>query len=267
MSATRVITSSVLVPVLFAVVWFLPPVYFTWLAIVAAAIGQHELYVMARSRGIRPLNVTGIVIGAVVVFEMGHPFRFMGGGAFFWLVLGVLLVLAVRLFSRGPVEGALEDMSVTFLGIGYVALLFGFQTALLTGLPGKRWLVFLYLVIWASDIGAYYVGTAYGKHRLYEKISPKKSIEGLLGGVGASMIVALLCKFWFLRSVGAGEALLLGGGLALVGTVGDLAESLLKRSVGVKDSGTIFPGHGGMLDRLDSLMFAAPALFYYLRMR
>jgi phosphatidate cytidylyltransferase len=265
MSATRVITSSVLVPVLFAVVWFLPPVYFTWLAIAAAAVGQRELYVMARGRGIRPLDVIGIIIGAAVVFQMGHPYRFLSGAPVPWLVLGVLSVLTVRLFSPHPVEGALEDVAVTFLGIGYVALLFGFQAALLTGLPGKRWLVFLYVVIWASDIGAYYVGTAFGRHRLYEKISPKKSVEGLVGGVAASMIVALLCKFWLLRSIGAGEAMLLGGGLAVVGTVGDLAESLIKRSVGVKDSGTIFPGHGGMLDRLDSLMFAAPVLFYYLR--
>lgn len=267
MSATRVLTSSLLVPLLLAVVWFLPPVCFALLAAVAAAIGQQELYAMARQRGTAPLSLTGIVLGAAVVMSMAYPLHALSGGALPWVVLGVLAVLTVRLFSSRPVEGALEDVAMTLFGVFYVALLFGYQVAILAGGPGKRWLLFLYFVIWASDIGAYYVGTAYGRRRLYEKISPKKSIEGLLGGAAASMAVALLCKFWLVGSLGWLEALLVGCALALVGTVGDLAESLLKRSIGVKDSGAIIPGHGGILDRLDSLMFAAPALYYYLGLR
>jgi phosphatidate cytidylyltransferase len=150
-----------------------------------------------------------------------------------------------------------------------VALLFAFQVAIHSGAgpAGKKWLVFLYLVIWASDTGAYYVGTAFGKHRLYEKISPKKSVEGLLGGVLASVLVAVLCKLWLVPSLGIIEAAVLGAVLALAGTAGDLSESLIKRSAGVKDSGTIIPGHGGILDRMDSMLFAAPVLFFYLRMR
>ncbi len=267
MNTTRIITSSVLIPVLLLVVWFLPPLYFAVLAVAAAAIGQHELYVMARQRGTSPLSVTGIALGAAVVLSMARPLHATVGGPLLWVGLSVLVVLSVRLFSSRPVEGAIEDAAVTLFGVCYVALLFGYQAALLAGAGGKRWLLFLYFVIWASDIGAYYIGTALGKHRLYEKISPKKSIEGLLGGVAASMIVELLCRFWIVESLDVIEAILLGVGLALAGTVGDLAESLIKRSVGVKDSGTIMPGHGGMLDRLDSLMFAAPALYYYLRMR
>jgi phosphatidate cytidylyltransferase len=267
MSTTRVITSSVLVPVLFVVVWFLPPMYFTGLAVIAAAIGQYELSVMARPRGTAQLTVAGMVLGAAIIMNMARPLHAVTGGALQWITLSVLLVLTARLFSPRPVEGALEDVAVTLFGVFYVALLFGYQAAINAGIAGKRWLVFLYFVIWASDIGAYYVGTSFGKHRLYEKISPKKSIEGLLGGTAASMVVALLCKFWLVTSLGWFEALLLGFGLALVGTVGDLVESLLKRSAGVKDSGTVVPGHGGILDRLDSLMFAAPALYYYLKMR
>ncbi len=268
MSATRVITSSVLVPVVFIVVWFLPPTFFAVLAVVAAAIGQQELYAMARQRGATPMSVTGIVLGAAVILSMARPLQTMiGNGPLPWIVFGILVVLSVRLFSSRPVEGALDDIAVTLFGVCYVALLLGYQVAILAGIPGKRWLLFLYLAIWASDIGAYYVGTAYGRHRLYEKISPKKSIEGLLGGTVASMVVALPCKFWLVPSLGWFEALLVGLGLALVGTVGDLAESLIKRSFGVKDSGTVIPGHGGILDRLDSLMFAAPVLYYYLRLR
>jgi phosphatidate cytidylyltransferase len=139
--------------------------------------------------------------------------------------------------------------------------------AIHAGPAGKKWLVFLYLVIWASDTGAYYVGTAFGKRRLYEKISPKKSIEGLAGGMAASVVVALLCKWLLVPSAGLIEAAVLGAALAAVGTVGDLVESLIKRSAGVKDSGNLIPGHGGILDRMDSMLFAAPVLFYYLRMR
>ena len=267
MSTTRVITSVVLVPALLLAVWFLPPAYFAWVAVLAAAIGQHELYAMARVRGIAPLPVTGIALGAALIMSMARAYHPVSGGPFQLVMVSVLLVLTVRLFARRPVEGAFEDIAATLLGVFYVALLFGYQVSIHAGFGGKRWLLFLYFVIWASDIGAYYVGTAYGKHRLYEKISPKKSVEGLLGGAAASMVVALICKFWFVSSLHWFEALLVGLGLAIVGTVGDLAESLLKRSVGVKDSGTIIPGHGGILDRLDSIMFAAPALFYYLRMR
>jgi len=128
-------------------------------------------------------------------------------------------------------------------------------------------LVFLYLVIWASDTGAFYIGTAFGRRRLYAKISPKKSIEGLAGGMLAASVIAMLCKVWLVPSAGFFEAAALGAFLAAFGTVGDLVESLIKRSAGVKDSGTLIPGHGGILDRMDSMLFAAPVLFYYLRMR
>jgi phosphatidate cytidylyltransferase len=146
-------------------------------------------------------------------------------------------------------------------------MLFGFQAALRAGDHGKQWIVFLYLVIWASDTGAYYIGSSLGKHKLYPKISPKKSVEGLIGGMLAAAGVALLCRAWFLPAVGVLEAAVLGLVLAVAGTLGDLVESLFKRSVGVKDSGNLIPGHGGILDRMDSMLFAAPVLYYYLGMR
>jgi phosphatidate cytidylyltransferase len=270
MSATRVVTSAVLVPLVFVVVWYLPAGWFMALAVLAAAIGQRELYAMARSRGAQPLEVTGIVCGALVIIAgfagmgtLGFP-RIGTGGA---ITVCVLTVLIARLFARRAVEGAFEDIASTLLGIIYVALLFGHQVGIHRWQQGKYWLLFLYLVIWTSDTGAFYVGTALGRHRLYEKISPKKSIEGLIGGTVASVITAFLCKLWLLKTLSTVEALLLGAVLALVGTVGDLSESLLKRSAGVKDSGGLIPGHGGILDRMDSMLFAAPVLFYYLRMR
>ncbi len=267
MSTTRVLSSLALAPLLFVVVWLLPPAYFTGLVVFAAAIGQYELYSMAKARGITPLTAAGITLGVIVIINFYRPLYPYVGGPLFWTTLCVLAVMVARLFSRRTVEGAFEDIAVTVLGIFYVALLFGFPVAILAGQAGKKWLVFLFLVIWASDTGAYYVGTAFGKHRLYEKISPKKSIEGLVGGIAASVVVAMLCRLWLVLSAGLLEAAVLGAALAAVGTMGDLVESLIKRSVGVKDSGTLIPGHGGILDRMDSMLFAAPVLFYYLRMR
>ena len=177
------------------------------------------------------------------------------------------MAMITRLFSSRPVDGAIEDVAITFLGVFYVAMLFAFQVAIRTGDNGRQWLVFLYFIIWASDIGAYSIGIPFGKHRLYEKVSPKKSIEGLLGALAASAAMALLCRVWFIPQIGIGEAIAIALLLAVVGTIGDLVESLFKRAAGVKDSGDFIPGHGGILDRMDSMLFAAPVLYYYLRMR
>jgi phosphatidate cytidylyltransferase len=182
------------------------------------------------------------------------------------IAASTILVLVARLLSPRPVDGAIEDIASTLLGIFYVAMLFAFQVAIRTGLHGKQWLVFLYFVIWASDIGAYSIGIPFGKHRLYEKISPKKSIEGLIGALAAAAGMALLCSSWFMPPVSGGEAIALGLVLASIGTVGDLTESLFKRAAGVKDSGGII-GHGRILDRMDSMLFAAPVLYFYLGMK
>jgi phosphatidate cytidylyltransferase len=261
----RVISGLLFLPIFYLVIWRLSPPYFTALVLVAVAAGQYEFYRMVRTRGINPNAVLGSVIGALVVLESYHPLLF--GMGKIYLAAGLLVIMIVRLFSPRPVGGAVEDISATFTGIFYVAMLFSFQIAIRTGTNGRQWLVFLYFVIWASDIGAYSIGIPFGKHRLYEKISPKKSIEGLIGALAASGGMALLCRLWFMPPLGPWEAVMLGLVLAGVGTLGDLTESLLKRAAGVKDSGNVIPGHGGILDRMDSMMFAAPVLYYYLGMR
>jgi phosphatidate cytidylyltransferase len=221
---------------------------------------------MARARGYRPSTPLGILLGALLVLQFHSPLA-PALGQFFPVAACVLLILIARLFSPKPVDGAIEDVASTVLGVFYVALLFAFQVAVRAGADGKQWLVFLYFIIWASDIGAYSIGIPFGKHRLYEKVSPKKSIEGLVGALAASAGMALLCRVWFLPPVGIGEVIAIALALAVVGTIGDLVESLFKRAAGVKDSGSLIPGHGGILDRMDSMLFAAPVLYYYLRMR
>ena len=262
----RVISGLLFLPIFYLVTWVLPPVYFTALVMAAAAVGQYEFYRMAQARGSRPLRAPGIALGALMVLEFYHPLV-PELGTFLPVAAGALLIMLARLFSARPVDGAIEDVSFTFFGVFYVAMLFAYQVGVRTGEDGKQWLVFLYFIIWASDIGAYSIGIPFGKHRLYEKISPKKSVEGFLGALAAASAVALLCRAWFLPAIGAGEVVLVALMLAIVGVIGDLVESLFKRAAGVKDSGTIIPGHGGILDRMDSMLFAAPVLYYYLRMR
>ena len=262
----RVITGLLFLPVFYLFAWKLPPVYFTALVMVAAAVGQYEFYGMARARGARPLRILGLACGSVIILEFYRPL-FPGLGPFFIVTVAVLSIMVARLFSRHPVDGAVEDVATTCLGVFYAALLFAYLVAIRTGVDGKEWLVFLFFIIWASDIGAYSIGIPFGRHRLYEKISPKKSIEGLAGALAASAGMALICRIWFMPTVGMGEAVGIALLLALVGTVGDLAESMFKRAAGIKDSGVVIPGHGGMLDRMDSMLFAAPVLYYYLRLR
>jgi len=267
MLVKRILSSLVLIPILYIVVWQLPPGYFVILAMIATGISQFEFYRMALVRGIRPLAITGIVLGILLVLNFAQPiFPELGIG--FVITFALLAIMLVRLFSPRTVEGSIEEISITFFGLFYVALLFGFQVAIrLEIMDGKRWLFFMYLVIWASDAGAYFVGNAIGKHRLYEKISPKKSIEGLAGGMLAAVGAAFLCRAWFIPTVGAQEAVVLGVLLTVSGVAGDLVESLFKRGVGIKDVSNLIPGHGGLLDRLDSMLFSAPVLFYYLVMR
>jgi phosphatidate cytidylyltransferase len=263
MLSQRVLSAVLFLPLFYVVTWVLPPAYFAALVLAAALIGQYEFYRMAQARGITPDRALGMALGALIVLQAYRPL--LPGREQSLLALFLLLILSMRLFSPRKVEGALEDVGATVLGILYVAFLFSFQVAVRMTVDGKQWLVFLFFVIWASDIGAYSIGIPFGRHRLYEKVSPKKSIEGLLGALAGAAGMALLCRAWFMPAMPAGEAVAVGLLLAATGTIGDLAESLFKRSAGVKDSGALIPGHGGILDRMDSMLFAAPVLYYYLR--
>jgi phosphatidate cytidylyltransferase len=262
----RVISGLLFLPIFYLVAWKLPPVYFTALVIAAVVAGLYEFYRMAQARGHHPEMVFGMVLGSLVALEFYSPL-FPGLGKLHIFAGIMLAIMIVRLFSPRQVDGALEDIAFTFLGVFYVAMLFSYQIVIRTGIDGKQWLVFLYFIIWASDIGAYSIGIPFGRHRLYEKVSPKKSMEGFFGALAASAGMALLCRAWFMPPISASEAVGIALLLAVVGTIGDLVESLLKRAAGVKDSGTIIPGHGGILDRMDSMLFAAPVLYYYLKIR
>jgi len=164
----------------------------------------------------------------------------------------------------------IRDISTAARDIAYAALAFIYIPAMIMHLLllrqtpyGVQWLIVIMLIVMTNDSTAYYVGSAFGKHPFYPLVSPKKSVEGSIGGLFGSIGGTLVAKFTFFPQLTITDALITAVFVGFIGQFGDLFESMLKRSFGVKDSGTIFPGHGGVLDRMDSIIFAAPVTYYY----
>jgi phosphatidate cytidylyltransferase len=183
------------------------------------------------------------------------------------LVACLWVVVFGILFSKNPVEGRLAGASQALFGVCYFGFL-GSYFFLLRGLENGPWfLLLLLMATWAYDTGGYVAGNLWGRHKLFPEISPKKSWEGVAGGVvlcvAAVLVLQVLFPFYsaFFKVY---ELILIALLLSASGQVGDLVESMVKRSLKVKDSGGIIPGHGGVFDRIDSLLFNAPVLFYYL---
>jgi phosphatidate cytidylyltransferase len=179
------------------------------------------------------------------------------------LTLLFLAFALLFLFRIRDISAAAREISYATLAFVYIPTLLMHLVMLRQLAYGLQWLFVIMLIVMTNDSAAYYTGSAFGKHRLYPLVSPKKSIEGALGGLVGSIGGTMLAKFTFFPQLTLLDALLTAVFIGTLGQTGDLFESLLKRSFGVKDSGRIIPGHGGVLDRLDSIIFAAPATYYY----
>lgn len=180
----------------------------------------------------------------------------------FILVWCIFFLFLFYLFSYGHIEKLAQDLTVNILGIIYLPFLLGHFIWLRYLPQGEVWVLWLLMVIFAGDTGAFYVGRALGKRKLYPQVSPGKTWEGVIGGVILALAVGTLAGKWLFPLTSLRALGLLALVLAVVGILGDLFESMLKRRAQVKDAGQLLPGHGGMLDRLDSLLFAAPAVVY-----
>ena len=226
-----------------------------------AVIAQWELYRMFARVGVAADRGVGLVLGALVVLA----FRF-GGGSRPWLVslaLSVAVAACLALGLRGA-SGPRPDWggpALTLLGVCYCAWLLG-HAVWLRALPDGAALTRLALgVTWCGEAAAFFVGRRLGRHKLAPQVSPGKTVEGAVAQLVLSVLAALAP--WGVGSMTAAHAVGVGLVLGVTGQVGDLAESFLKRSAAAKDAGAIVPGHGGLLDRLDSLLFNLPALYYY----
>lgn len=165
----------------------------------------------------------------------------------------------------GKEDNAFSVVSSKFFGIFYVAVLLSYLFPIQAHPQGANLMLFLLFVTWAGDSGAYFIGSSIGKRPLAPSISPKKTVEGAVGSVVSSVLAAVFCQIVFLNTFDITSCAVMGLGINIFNQVGDLAESIIKRAYKVKDSGNIIPGHGGVLDRIDSLLFAVPFLYYYLK--
>lgn len=256
--AIRVVTALVLFPFAVWVTW-LGGQWFAFLVAVVAALCAGELVWMFERR-IPPTGWLGVLgaaafpIASWVWTDGGKPFQDWSGVAGAGAVVGVL---AVAMLQRGEIAQAPRSAGLAALAWGYAGLLPAAVVAL-RGRAGWQWVVLLFVVTWANDTLAYFTGRFLGKRPLAPRISPKKTWEGFWGGAAGSVTGAIVVKALFLPGLSLRAAVIVGAGAAVLGPLGDLAESMLKRAAGVKDSSRLVPGHGGLLDRIDAILFVAP---------
>lgn len=270
----RIITAAVILPFLIAsilVPWL--ELLFVFLAAAAMVLALAEFWKLAILRGMKP-DMGGGYLAAVALF-LTFYYSDSAGDLFIAKLVPVILIVftagtLIAFTIRGaPFDKMLASAGATILGVLYVVLLGGYLVAVRTAFSqslAAHLLSFFFLVVFGSDTGAYYVGRAFGKHKLAPGISPGKTWEGVLGGLAAALGVATIAHYWFFRALPLRWALPLAVFMTVIGIAGDLTESALKRGSGSKDAATILPGHGGLLDRLDSLLFNAPVIYYFGRL-
>jgi phosphatidate cytidylyltransferase len=255
----RIYTVLLVVPLLYIAIRYLPPVVFTGIVAVAGCLSLLELYRLCFGAESRRLAV-GIGMAGCISLILGPHEPALIPAA---LVAALIAVLSIPLLIDVPLVDSLKHAALVVLGMLYIGLTLSYLVVVRL-LPQGEWLLFFLLVVtWAADTAAYYVGTLHGRRRLAPRISPKKTVEGLAGGFIGATIAAFIARWTFVPSFSAFDTFVLAVLLTLIGLWGDLVESAIKRGAGVKDSGGLLPGHGGMLDRLDSLLFTAPAFYYY----
>jgi phosphatidate cytidylyltransferase len=230
-------------------------------------IGMLEFYKIVIKANLKPQIVSGLIFGIfVLVSNFLIAANIAGKKLYFLYILFVAIFMIIELFRQN--KNPLSNVAVTLLGAVYVSMPFGLLSYLVFYPPfgnlyNPSFLIAYFLLMWANDSGAYIVGSLIGKHKLFERISPKKTWEGFFGGAFFTLLAAWLIST-YLKEIQLIHWIAIGVITFTFGTFGDLIESQLKRGVDMKDSGRILPGHGGILDRFDSILVSAPIVFVYL---
>ncbi|MDD5496691.1 MAG: phosphatidate cytidylyltransferase [Candidatus Omnitrophica bacterium] len=258
--------SSVLILILVGIIIFYFP---NWVFLVLASFfigfSLYEFFNLIEKKGVFVYKYIGVIIGmlvpVIIYFQMGIDGYFNLEP--FFIVFACLFIFVLQ-FARRDNSDALTSIAVTMFGLLYISWFLSFFIKIKLLADGSRLVAFLILVTKGGDIGAYFAGNSLGKHNLIPRISPNKTIEGTIGGLIFSLLIALLSKS-YLPKFSLNQLVLLGVLLGILAQVGDLAESLLKRACGAKDSGANISGFGGMLDVVDSLLFTTPIFYFYLK--
>jgi phosphatidate cytidylyltransferase len=256
----RVASAAVLFPL---AVWLtvLGGKAFALLAAVGAAVAAGELVLMFGTLGVG--EVLGIAVAGAIplMAAFGESGDLLPGWSGLALAGATVALLTVFLFRREPLEQIPRAVAVVAFSWLYCGLLIAALVALRLRF-GVGWVILAFVTTWANDTFAYFTGHSFGRHKLFERISPKKTWEGFAGGIAGSVVGALVVRWLLLGAeLSLAGAVVIGLGAAVLGPVGDLAESMIKRAAGVKDSSRIIPGHGGLLDRIDALLFVGPWIY------
>ncbi len=271
MLRTRLATAAVAIPLLVWLIVWNPWSLFTWLVASAALVGVTEYFTMAFPD--RPADrLFGIVAGALLVIAMIVPSHDLSGMAISGVVVASLILALAR---SDDMRRGVDAAATTMLGVLYAAFLLPHyvwmhalpdpESPAAASVGGWRWIMLTVVIAMAGDVGGYFGGRYFGKRKLMPEVSPGKTVEGTIGAILANVAGAVFCKVVFFHTLGRMEVVAFALAVGCLAQVGDLCESMLKRAFGAKDSGWIIPGHGGVLDRIDSLVFPAPLVYYYAR--
>ena len=259
----RLAASAVCIVFLVGLLFYCPPVWFCAAVFILIGFALFEFFTLLRQHGVPSYRLFGVSIGlvipAVVYLEQGVT----RSGEVLFLVLACLFLFLLQ-FSRKNNAEALVGISLTLFGILYVSWFSSFIIKLRFLDGGSVWVAYLVAVTKAADVGAYVFGSLFGRHALMPHVSPKKSVEGLFGGLVLSVLVSWLIGPYLPMKFSLAHLLILGGLIGVVGQIGDLSESLMKRFCETKDSGKLLPGIGGVLDLTDSILFTAPIFYFHL---
>jgi phosphatidate cytidylyltransferase len=260
------------IPLLAAAIQWGGPVLFCWIIALAAGTALFELLTMASVRSpLTRLTVLTAGVGIVLLVHHYRPhlpaegMRLQSSLSAAVITIPAVLTVAVLLsiLARYPGKTVFLDPPFLYLlGVLYISLFLSYLILLYNGPDGREWIFFVLIVLWCNDSGAYAFGRTLGRRKLSPLVSPNKTVEGAAGGAGCGLVAAIALKMLLVTALSVTQAAALGMVISLSGQAGDLCESALKRHFGCKDSGSMLPGHGGMLDRIDSLLFAAPLAYY-----
>ncbi len=255
----RIISSTLLIILIIATIlirWL-----FNIMVLGFTFLGLYEFFTMLENKGINIYKYFGIAMGMIVPLSIIFRFEPTKKWELFFIILALLFLIIMQ-FRRRETSGVVVAISTTLFGILYVAWFFSFLIKVRYLENGAGLLACVLLITKLGDIGAYLVGSRFGKTPLMPRISPKKSVEGAIGGLFFSVLGALVSAPFL--NLDYTHVILIGISLGILGQLGDLSESLMKRDCQIKDTGKIFPGLGGVLDTIDSLLFTAPVFYFYM---